>query len=324
MVNAGRILIIPKGEWSNLVNYEMLDLVSYDKVAYLARQASVGVNPATDTQMTYWQPFGSVADIATTTKPGLVMPDGTTITVDGTGLIQAVLGVSDLSNVTITSLTDGDVLQYDSGSQKWVNASVSVEVAEQTIAPLENAATMSQNYAAGDQFIRANVLYKALTAISSGTAWSSLTLNTDYEVSPVIVAQIGTVASDVGDKSTLTTTDKSSLVAAINEVNAKSVTIDHTGTASDTGVRYQRIGINGVYTEIDGTKYMEQTITLSTSGTTSATFTNAAILATSAIDPWCSEYGMAPESVVTTAGQSVLTFPQVDSARTLDVRIYIK
>lgn len=324
MVNAGRILIIPKGEWSNLVNYEMLDLVSYDKVAYLARQASVGLNPGTDTQMTYWQPFGSVADIATTEKPGLVMPDGTTITVDGTGLIQAVLGVSDLSNVTITGLADGDVLQYDSGSQKWVNASVSVEDAERSIAPLENAETMSQNYAAGDQFIRENVLYKALTSISSGTAWSSLILDTDYEVSPLIVAQIRTVADDIGDLSQLTTSDKTKVVNAINEVNAKSVTIDHTGTASDTGVRYQRIGINGVYTEIDGTKYMEQTVILSTSGTTTATFTNAAITANSVIEPYFSEYGFAADSIVTTNGQSVLTLPQVDSARSLDVRIYIK
>ena len=71
MVNAGRILIIAKGEWNSLVNYEQLDLVSYDKIAYLARQASVGVNPSTDTSMTYWQPFGSVSEIATTSKPGL-------------------------------------------------------------------------------------------------------------------------------------------------------------------------------------------------------------------------------------------------------------
>ena len=42
MVNAGRILILTKGDWSSLVTYEMLDLVSYDGVAYLARQASVG------------------------------------------------------------------------------------------------------------------------------------------------------------------------------------------------------------------------------------------------------------------------------------------
>ena len=76
MVNAGRVLIIPKGAWTNLIPYEMLDLVSEGDKAYLARQASVGVRPSEDASMTYWQPFGSSASIATTDTPGLVMPDG--------------------------------------------------------------------------------------------------------------------------------------------------------------------------------------------------------------------------------------------------------
>lgn len=124
MVNAGRILIIPKGEWSNLVSYEMLDLVSYNQVAYLARQASVGVNPANDQSMTYWQPFGSVSGIATTSEPGLVMPDGTTITVDATGLISANLGIADLNDIAFASLSDGQVLIWDATASKWKNADI--------------------------------------------------------------------------------------------------------------------------------------------------------------------------------------------------------
>ena len=124
MVNAGRILIIAKGEWSNLVNYEQLDLVSYDKIAYLARQASVGVNPSTDTQMVYWQPFGSVSEIATTTKPGLVMPDGNTITVDSTGLITAATGISDAKDVSIASLANKQVLRYNAATSKWENVTL--------------------------------------------------------------------------------------------------------------------------------------------------------------------------------------------------------
>ena len=103
MVNAGRILILAKGAWSSTTNYTQLDLVSYNSIAYLARQASVGVNPSTDTQMVYWMPFGSAAGIATTSTAGLVMPDGQTITVTNTGLIKAVLGVNDISDVTIAS-----------------------------------------------------------------------------------------------------------------------------------------------------------------------------------------------------------------------------
>ena len=74
MVSAGRVLIVPKGAWSNLTPYEMLDLVSEGDKAYLARQASVGMRPSEDPNMTYWQPFGSSASIATTDTPGLVMP----------------------------------------------------------------------------------------------------------------------------------------------------------------------------------------------------------------------------------------------------------
>lgn len=124
MVNAGRILIIAKGEWNSLVNYEQLDLVSYDKIAYLARQASVGVNPSTDTSMTYWQPFGSVSEIATTSKPGLVMPDGSTITIDATGLIQATPGITNIKDVSIVSLDNKQVLRYNTSTSKWENVTL--------------------------------------------------------------------------------------------------------------------------------------------------------------------------------------------------------
>lgn len=124
MNNAGRVLIIPRGTWSNLVSYEMLDLVSLDGVAYLARAASVGQNPSQDTQMNYWQPFGTASQIATTTTPGLVMPDGQTITIDATGLIQANIGISDLNNVTITSIANGQILVYDSTAGAWKNVSL--------------------------------------------------------------------------------------------------------------------------------------------------------------------------------------------------------
>ena len=89
MVNAGRILIMPKGTWSNLTSYEMLDLVTQDGVAYLARQASVGQSPKLDTSLTYWQPFGSATE-----------SDGTTIIVN--------------SNNKLAVYIDGETIQYES------------------------------------------------------------------------------------------------------------------------------------------------------------------------------------------------------------------
>lgn len=200
MVNAGRILIIPKGDWSSLVSYDMLDLVSQNGIAYIARQASVGVNPSTDSQYTYWQPFGSAAEIATTSKAGIVMPDGTTITVDANGLIAANVGISDITDVDILSPATGDILRFNANTQKWENVNISSiqSTVEQIIAPVEDSKTTSQSYSVGESFIRNNVLYRAKLPISQGTSWSSLTLNTDYEAAPSVSAQNQTLSNKVG------------------------------------------------------------------------------------------------------------------------------
>jgi hypothetical protein len=141
MINAGRVLIIPKGEWTNLESYEMLDLVTRGDIAYIARQASVGVDPATDTQLTYWQPFGTAAKIATTTTPGLVMPDGTTIKIDATGLISANIGISDINNVTITSISNGQILQYNSTTQKWENKNLGTAASRNATSSITSGST---------------------------------------------------------------------------------------------------------------------------------------------------------------------------------------
>ena len=102
------------------------------------------------------------------------------------------------------------------------------------------------------------------------------------------------------------------------------VTIDWTGTASASGVRYQRIGIGGVYTEIAGTKYMEQTQTTDTSNPTNYTFTHADITANSSIEVEADTFGITPSNIVTTAGQCVVTIPAQSSAISLTVRIYVR
>ena len=146
MVNAGRVLIITQGPWDNLKSYTQLDLVSYNKIAYLARQASVGVNPSTDTQMIYWQPFGSVADIATTEKPGLVMPDGTTIVIDNEGKISVDIDLDDISNIEIATPSNGDVMRYNSTTEKWENAALgTAAVKDSTNAVTENSQALVES-----------------------------------------------------------------------------------------------------------------------------------------------------------------------------------
>lgn len=206
MVNAGRILILAKGPWDSLTHYEMLDLVTYDGIAYLARQESVGQNPQNDITYTYWQPFGSAAKIATTTNPGIVMPDGTTITVDASGLITAVLGVAGLSDVVIAGLANGDVLQYNSTTQKWQNVSTTNAVTENSsaliesgavfdavnetqniIAPVEKTSTASQGHAIGAQLIYQGILYDVIAAISQN---DTLTVGTNIQAADTIVEEL--------------------------------------------------------------------------------------------------------------------------------------
>ena len=144
----------------------------------------------------------------------------------------------------------------------------------------------------------------------TGLAWRALT---------------GKPFSSIGNGLTVT----SDTLAA----DVRSVTVDSTGTASSSAVSYQRIGVNGSYTEINGTKYMEQTKTLSTSADTTYTFTNAAITADSVIDVRTgrstgdvqgAKNRFTCSDIYTTTGSCTVTFPKEDSAISLKVRIYIR
>lgn len=95
------------------------------------------------------------------------------------------------------------------------------------------------------------------------------------------------------------------------------ITVDQTGTASSTGTRYQRIGVDAVFTAIDGTKYME----IANTSSTTYTFTHSDITASSAIDVYTDTWGDNPSAVTSTTGSCTVTF---SAAQTRTVRIYIK
>lgn len=63
MISAGRVLLMPKGDYNPATTYELLDLVSYQNSSYIAKGTTTG-NPPTDA--TYWQLSafgGSVANL---------------------------------------------------------------------------------------------------------------------------------------------------------------------------------------------------------------------------------------------------------------------
>lgn len=240
MINAGRVLIIPKGEWTNLESYEMLDLVTREDIAYIARQASVGVDPATDTQLTYWQPFGTAAKIATTTTPGLVMPDGTTVTIDATGLISANIGISDINNVTITSISNGQILQYNSSTQKWENKSLGTAASRNATSSITSGSTDLIESGA------VNSLKQTLeTALGNKVNTSDIANNlTTTTAGKVLDATQGKALNDSISATNTTITNKHKLTR--KTVNTSSWTADTT-SQSGTTLYKKSIALSHVY-----------------------------------------------------------------------------
>ena len=56
MADAGRILIMPKGAYNPSVSYEMLDLVSHNKLSWLAKKNATGIEPS-EANSEYWFRF---------------------------------------------------------------------------------------------------------------------------------------------------------------------------------------------------------------------------------------------------------------------------
>ena len=54
MASAGRILIMPKGDWAAETEYEMLDLVKHNGTSWLAKKVSSGVEPTVENDE-HWQ-----------------------------------------------------------------------------------------------------------------------------------------------------------------------------------------------------------------------------------------------------------------------------
>ncbi len=54
MTSAGRILIMPKGDYNAETEYEMLDLVKHNGTSWLSKKESIGIEPSNDNSE-YWQ-----------------------------------------------------------------------------------------------------------------------------------------------------------------------------------------------------------------------------------------------------------------------------
>lgn len=84
------------------------------------------------------------------------------------------------------------------------------------------------------------------------------------------------------------------------------------------------IDANGVISATQPLELEQTNIALSTSTTTAVTFTNANITTNSVIDYACSQWGIVPDDITVSTGSCVVTMPKVDTATTVNVRIYLR
>lgn len=97
MAIAGRVAIVPKGDWSADATYKRLDAVTYNNTLYFAKKE---VPAGTETSNTeYWSKsiVGGAGSIATKEDAGVVKPDGKSMSVDESGTLSI-----NLDGTTIT------------------------------------------------------------------------------------------------------------------------------------------------------------------------------------------------------------------------------
>lgn len=97
MAIAGRVAIVPKGDWIAGATYKRLDAVTYNNTLYFAKKDVPAGTATSNTE--YWSKsiVGGVGAIATKEDAGIVKPDGKSMSVDESGT----LGIN-LDGTTIT------------------------------------------------------------------------------------------------------------------------------------------------------------------------------------------------------------------------------
>lgn len=116
MAIAGRVAIVPKGDWSADAAYKRLDAVTYNNTLYFAKK-EVPVGTATS-NTEYWSKsiVGGVGAIATKEDAGVVKPDGKSMSVDESGTLSI-----NLDGTTITLDEAKNVIKLDDTLKDKIN-----------------------------------------------------------------------------------------------------------------------------------------------------------------------------------------------------------
>lgn len=103
MAIAGRVAIVPKGDWSAYATYKRLDAVTHNNTLYFAKKEVPAGTATSNTE--YWSKsiVGGAGGVATADEAGVVKPaDGLTVAEDGTLKVNidgATLTMDQVNNV---------------------------------------------------------------------------------------------------------------------------------------------------------------------------------------------------------------------------------
>lgn len=136
MAIAGRVAIVPKGDWSADVTYKRLDAVTYNNTLYFAKKDVPAGTATSNTE--YWSKsiVGDASAIATTEDAGVVKPDGKSMSVDESGTLSI-----NLDGATLTMDQVNNVIKLaDTLKEKINGAFPAANVANNQITTVEGFA----------------------------------------------------------------------------------------------------------------------------------------------------------------------------------------
>lgn len=105
--SAGRVLLIPKGEYNSTTQYSSLDVVLYEHDSYVALQTTQGNAP---TNTTYWQKLTDVGEDLDELNEALTDEAETRSAMGAKNLLEPVKGSDTSHGVILTKQTDGSYI----------------------------------------------------------------------------------------------------------------------------------------------------------------------------------------------------------------------
>jgi hypothetical protein len=261
-----------------------------------------------------------------------------TITVDSVGTdlyapTKSTPGLDDLTDVSISSVTDGQVLAYDGNSGEWVNESLPsipkdiTDLSDVSVTSASNGQVLKYNNGTWENANESTGSTVSVTQIqSTGTKIATITVDSVDTDLYAPNGGGGAVAlddlSDVDiDTTTLANRDELVYNSSTSQWENKQVTVTLTQAQYDALVNAGTVDPDVFYLITDASivPWTDLTSTL-TAGSTSIIFSNARITANSTIDVY-TDSDIDYNSITVTTGQVVITFDAQVNNVSVKVRV---